>query len=522
MRDVFLICRAKLLGGFRRGRLRMALYALLAIVVLACTSLMEGLLLYAMIHSGIERFFPLVLLAPSVLFSLFSSAYMASGQLVSAGDHDIVVSLPVSRMAVALSRLLGVYSINMLSQLAILLPGGVLWAVMMRPDWPFYAVYPLMMLSAQLIPLTLGSLLGLAIARIGSWFKSTRVVTLLLSIAGLLLYLNVMLTLDLENLDWLHIGDELQRWVFRLYPPVRLFQAGMLGESPAQGLLFVALDVAAIAVFAVFYSRYYLRIHALMVARRAGRRFHMTRQKRDGVMRSLLVREVRRYFASNTYVLNTGFGLILSVVMLIYMKIQTPEALFVLLGMPFLNGVIELALPLLVAFLLGTVCTTGVSLSLEGKNLWILRSMPVNARQIVAVKVLFNLALAAPFLVIDGILMLSTFRTTPLGTVLLFATPLLVLVFTALLGMLINLKFYRLDWQNEADIVKRSVGAGLPVLISVLLTMGAGALAGVLVFQGRNGFWVGWAYPLLMLVLDALLAALLYVKAEPMMARIRM
>ena len=44
----------------------------------------------------------------------------------------------------------------------------------------------------------------------------------------------------------------------------------------------------------------------------------------------------------------------------------------------------------------------------------------------------------------------------------------------------------------------------------------------MLIFQGRNGFWVGWAYPLLMLVLDALLAALLYVKAEPMMARIRM
>lgn len=521
MRDVFLICRAKLLGGFKRGRFRMALYALLAVVVLAAVTLLEGGILYGMIETGIQQYYPLILLGSGLLFSLFSSVYMAESQLVSAKDHDIVVSLPVSRMTVALSRLLGVYCVNLLSQLAIFLPGGVLWAVMTRPEWTFYAVYPLMMLSAQLIPLALGSLLGLVIARIASWFKSTRVFTLLLSTVGLLLYMGVMFTLRMDELDWLHIGDALQRWVFRLYPPIRLFQAGMTG-SPAQGLLFVALSAAVVAGFAAIYARYYLRIHALMMARRAGKRFRMARQKGSSVMGALFMREVRRYFASNVYVFNTGFGLILSVAMLIYLKIQTPEALFLLLDMPFISPIVELALPFLVAFLLGTVCTTGASISLEGKNLWLLRTLPVNARQIVAAKVLLNLALGVPFLIVDGLLMRWMFRPDPMGTLLLFATPLLVMLFTALLGMLVNLKFYRLDWQSEAEIVKRSFSAGLPVMVSMLLTLGAAALATVLIINGKNGYWVAWAFPLLMLVLSAALAALLWAKAERMMARIRM
>lgn len=522
MRDVFLICRASLLGGFRRDWLRLALYGFVALWAVAGMTVLEGALLYALLGIGMERYYPVVLLAPGVLLSLFSSAYMAGSQLVMTKDFDLIGSLPVSRTSVAVSRVVGAYCVNLLFQLAVYLPGGVLWAVFAHPGWRFYLLYPPMVLCAQMIPLALGSLIGLALSWIRTWFKSTRIFVLLLSMAGMLLYLGAVFSINFENVNWLNLGDQLQLWILRLYPPAGLFQQGMAGESTAAALLFCALGLAAIGAFTVLYACQFQKLHALMTARRAGRRFAMSGQRRSDILGALFLREVRRYFACNVYVFNTGFGLLLSVAMLICLKIRTPEEIFLLMDLPFIAPFVDLLLPLMVALMLGTVCTTGSSLSLEGKNLWILRSLPVSPRQIVLTKVLLNLALGAPFLLLDGLLMLTMFRTDGFGALLLFLTPLSVLVFTALLGILVNLRFCRLDWKSEAEIVKRSLSAGLPVLCAMLLVVGAGALEVVLFIHGRSARWVGWAFPLLMGALDAGLAALLYARSEALMARIRM
>ena len=522
MRDVWTICRMKLRGSFRRkSRWTLLLWALVGVLCTGSVALMEGSILFLLKDMHAEALYPPLLLLTSAVLALVATVQMTDSYLISARDHDLMASLPVTDGCVAVSRLLGLYCMNALYQLVVLLPAGVLWAVFMRPAAGFYLIYPLMMLAVPLLPMAIGGLLGLVVVRIGTWFKSTRVISLIITTLGLLAYMAVFFLIDLEQLDWMHLGSQLVLWIDRIYPVSPLFTAAIVDGSWAQLALFVLISAAAAAAFAWLYARNYLRLYTLMTARRSGERFRMQRQGGKPVMVSLVQREFRRYFACNTYVLNTGFGLLLSVLMLVILKIKTPEFVFTLLGMPFLRDMVQLAMPFAAAFLVGTCSTTSCSMSLEGKNLWILRSLPVSGRQIVAAKILLNLLIGLPFVVIDGVLMLGLIPADATAAVLLFVTPALMLLFSALMGMLVDLKFCKLDWDSEAKVVKQSLSASIAPLLSILLCALPIVLAIRTGMTGGSIAWLGWAFPLLLAALCVLLALILYVRCDRMLAKIK-
>lgn len=522
MRDVWTICRIKLRASFRRkNRLSSVLWILLGVLYVASAALMEGAILFLLMEVRAESLYPMLVLVVSALFALVTTVQLTESYLISARDHDLMASLPVSSISVACSRLLGLYCMNGLYQLMILLPAGVLWAVFMRPAAWFYAIYPVLMLTAPLVPVALGGLLGLTVVRIGTWFKSTRAISLIISAAGLLTYMAVFFLIDLEQVDWLRIGALLEKWITCIYPPTALFSGAMLSGSWAQMALFAAISIAAVTVFSWLYARNYLRLYTMMTARRSGERFEIKRQGRRQVMTALVQREFRRYFACNAYVLNTGFGLLLSVLILVILKFKTPEFVFTLMGLPFLRDMVQLIMPFAVAFLVGTCSTTSCSVSLEGKSMWVLRALPVSARQIAAAKVLMNLLTGLPFVVADGMLMLTIVPVDALTAALMFLAPVLVLLFSALLGILFDLRFCKLDWDSEAKVVKQSLSAVLTPLVSILLCTAPILLSVYLGMQGTSVAWLAWAFTLLVGALDVVLAAIVYAKADRMLANIK-
>ncbi len=65
-------------------------------------------------------------------------------------------------------------------------------------------------------------------------------------------------------------------------------------------------------------------------------------------------------------------------------------------GIPNMAEMAARILPFAISALISMSCTTCVSLSLEGKNLWILKSMPIEDITICKSKILMNLTLQIP------------------------------------------------------------------------------------------------------------------------------
>ncbi|MNI62971.1 hypothetical protein D3C73_1183130 [compost metagenome] len=110
-------------------------------------------------------------------------------------------------------------------------------------------------------------------------------------------------------------------------------------------------------------------------------------------------------------------------------------------------------------------CTTSSSISLEGNNLWIITSSPVPKSVIVFSKVAVNLTITVPVTVVSGVLLMIALGTGRMDSLFLLVIPVIYACYTALLGVIVNLKLPKLEWTSEVQVVKQSAA----VLVAMLL-----------------------------------------------------
>ena len=67
-------------------------------------------------------------------------------------------------------------------------------------------------------------------------------------------------------------------------------------------------------------------------------------------------------------------------------------------GAPFDPSIIRPAIPFIIYFFIGMIATTVCSPSLEGKNYWIVQSLPIEKKTVYKGKMLFNMYLTVPFM----------------------------------------------------------------------------------------------------------------------------
>ena len=93
--------------------------------------------------------------------------------------------------------------------------------------------------------------------------------------------------------------------------------------------------------------------------------------------------------------------------------------------------------------------TTAASLSLEGKNRWIMCSVPTQARTVYNSKIAVNLTVILPVLYISAIFIRIAITCSLMQTVLLFIIPTVYTFFISVLGVYLNIKFPKYDWTSE-------------------------------------------------------------------------
>ncbi|HPJ24059.1 MAG TPA: hypothetical protein PK113_04035, partial [Bacillota bacterium] len=105
------------------------------------------------------------------------------------------------------------------------------------------------------------------------------------------------------------------------------------------------------------------------------------------------------------------------------------------------------------------IYSSAVSLSLEGKNFWILKSLPIKPKTIMYGKMLFNIILGLPVAIVSLIIFSYTFDITALTLLcmIVFTTSLSLVVSS--LGSIINLFVPKFEYRNPAEVVKQSAAA---------------------------------------------------------------
>ncbi|HIS02948.1 MAG TPA: hypothetical protein IAA75_03455 [Candidatus Pullichristensenella avicola] len=453
-----------------------ALIALGALAALALVYFYCWGVAYALQFVGALSAFPVLLAAIAAAMALVTTIIKAPDALFRTRDLDMLLSLPLPARTVATARVLKLYGMNLLFTMLIMLPGGVAYGVLARPGAAFYVRYALCALAAPMIPAVLASLIGVLVAMAGAAMKRLRYAGLALMFVALIGVVagSTYLSFSAANVNvFMDFARALSDLAARVYPLAPLYADAVLNGEVLSLLVYVGVSLLTILLAGALFGRVFVRLNSFLSAQTRKKRFVLGAQTRRSPRRALLAREWRHFLSINSYVLNSAFGPILSLLAVVALAVFVPgETIALFLQTEGLGDAPLAALPFVLSWLIGIGPTTACAVSLEGKSLWIVKSLPVPARAWLMPKLRLNLQLVTPFAIADSLVLAWVFRARGAALAVLLLMPALMGVFSALVGLIINCKFPRFDWTNEAKIAKNGSGALAAVLISMALCFG--------------------------------------------------
>ncbi|WP_151733472.1 putative ABC transporter permease subunit [Paenibacillus tengchongensis] len=501
MINIWRLTRVQLLSSFglnkalhtrdrkeRNNLLLLGAAILLCVVMLAAFSFGYSYMLAQTLESiGRVDLLLALMMAVTSLIGFFTTVYKAGGVLFGFKDYDLVMSLPVKTSTVVASRVLQLYSLNVFFTLLVMVPAGAVYAIYVNPGFLYYPLFLLTLLCIPLVPIIAATIIGALISWIASRFRGSRTVQLVLTIAFVIALMAGSFSINKqEQVQVLaDLGAELAESVFRLYPLASMYVGAVCSYKAGSLLLFVGISLLAFLLFTYVLGSRFKAIHTGLTTSRASRNYRMKSLKTSTPLRALYRKELRRYFSSSVYVMNTGIGMIMLLVMAVALLFVSADQLGELVEVPQLADYLNTLAPLVVSVFVTLSCTTSSSISIEGKNLWILQSSPVPAHTILLSKIAVNLTVTLPVLVISWGLLSLSLRTGWVESLLLLVIPAIYACYSAMLGVLVNLKLPNLEWTSEVTAIKQSAAVIVAMLIGFISL--AVPFAAALLLPGVDG-----------------------------------
>lgn len=445
---------------------------------------------------GTAEYIPILFFLSAFAMNLVVGIYRAKSTIYRESDLELVSAFPLSGVDLAASRVFRLYFDNMIVGLAVIIPAFLVYGIMTGCGAVFYISTLIVCIISPILPTAIASWIGIFFAAVIARNRHkvlTEVVLVLIIVLGSFAFSGVIsaktgLTTGISVSEKKEMDEQMKLEMAAMigekmvslekaFPLVKPLSA-VLQKGGLSGILIYALISLAVMVPTVIViGKNFFSISKRLFVTKNHKEYRIEELKKQSVLTALIKKETARYFSSGIYVSNTIVGPVMAV------------ALTVALGFIDLNKIVASAgklpvelnaynsIPFLIALIYCMMTISASSVSMEGKNWWIMRTLPISAKEILGAKLLFNMIFIAPFYIVSEIIMLFTVNAGILERIWLILIPGLTIVFSILFGLFLNLKFPKFDWENEVEVVKQSAAVGLslvgtlPVLIACMESM---------------------------------------------------
>ncbi len=453
---------------------------------------------------------PTLVVTASSLLTLFQSVTYTKALIFLPKDHDMLFSLPIKGTTIVEAKLMTLYVLDLISTMAFLLPCAVCYTVFGGLDLYFLVSFFIMSFFVPLIPLLVAAMFSALVSLIASRFRRAKLAG---SVFYVLFFIAVMLgsmTLSTnateDPVQMMETLRAVAERMTRTYPPVKLFSDGVLG-SISSALLFIGISLLALAVVSLVFGKCYAKFHEFF-APRSYRVAYKMKKTSSGVKIALLKKDARRILASPGLLVNQAAGLLMALIFAIMFPLQ--------FGGEEMGGegILFVMLPYLFAMGAAMSCLTNSAISLEGKAFPLLKSLPVSANTILEAKLLLHIVVCFPVLFLCSLIASSVIGFSPLQMLLTVLLPLLYSYNTGIVGLFVNLKKYKFNWQTEMAVAKNSIPVTITLFGGMFCAMIPLALSAAFYVMNFSSVVFGFAVCAVALVLAVVLTVLLRKKGE--------
>lgn len=445
-------------------------FLLLTLVWAVLVCMLEGyLVLFAsgMIKLGLGEALLVYLYGGVSLLVLVFTLFRGGNILLDIKTFEMEAAFPVSHSAIVASRFLVMYAEDFLISLGVMLTGTAVYGYYLCPGIFFYMKALFGTILLPLIPLAAGSILGVLVkaassrSRHRSLGEAVLLLFVLLAGMGGSSFLANSGKPSMEALA--DFAYTVRGMIGRLYPPALWF-GNMLDGDVGAFVILTGVSVFLTFLLEIILQKKLLPLCSALVSTSTRQNFKMKSLEASSPLIALWRREMQRYFACPTYMVNTAAGYVLMVFVSGVLLVSGTEKLEIIFEMP---GITLQMFPLLLSIMGSFTSTTACSISMEGKNWWLVKSLPVRSKVVYDSKILLNLTIAAPFYLISVLLSCAAIRPKAADALWIILLPVLYIVFSSVAGLTVNLALPVLNWENEVQVVKQSASTLIAMLVSI-------------------------------------------------------
>ena len=408
-----------------------------------------------------KLFLPSMFALANVVCLVFSF-YSASGNIYLTKDHDLLSAMPIKTRIIVLSKLIFSYIADLIFVILIMLASVIIhFNLIGALGVKTIAKLSLVCLFAPVFPMVVSIILGALFSFISSKFRRKELVqSLLYAIFFITIYAVAMVDTDLTN----QLGA-----ITKIY---FIYDFALLGiYQVKQTLIFCGANLIALILAVYIVCITYNKLNSLLKSVKKAKGFKLKTYQRKSQFKVLVQKEFRLLFSSAIYFMNVLMGSVVAIV-------GTIAIIILSASMPMLSALFALVMQSVYAFAFMISPTTAVSISVEGSCFYIMRSSPIATRKLFNAKLFVNFVVA----VIPAIICSTAISVSMIGDadalqiILTFLTIPLYAILGGNIGLLFNLLFPMMKWDNIQKPVKSSTSLVLTMLCGMAIAGGVFAL----------------------------------------------
>lgn len=402
--------------------------------------------------------------------------FRAHGYLFHYKDYEILAPLPISQRTVLYAKMTTMFILIFISSFAFTLPIGFSYFYWNGISAIGLISYILSLIVFPLVPIIIVSMMSLGVNYITSKFKFNKIFNIIFMFIIFLAFMLFSFSLGETEVNPLTGQIDFYKGLSDLYLPMK-WMIYAIHDHDLLSLFFLVLG--NISVFVLFM---YLIQNLVNYTNQRGfkanfRKNHkaITYQSRP-LMLTLVIKEWKKLISVPIYALNAGFGTVILLVAGVASLFYQNELQNMLSQMMGTGISIETMVLILIGFSVSMAYTPAISLSLEGKNFWIVKSLPISPKTIMLSKVLFNMVLIIPVAILSIILFGIAIKIPFISQIMMI---LLIISFGTAISLydsIVNLYMPKFNFINEVEVVKNSAGALLGVFGGFFLITLSGLL----------------------------------------------
>ena len=444
-----------------------------------------------------------VLVGITQLVVLFFGILTSMGYLYFSKDQKLLSTLPFEKGVVFAVKSTQAYLGELLINCIVFIPIAVAYGIICNVygyalPWTYYLVAVLAAFMTPAVPMLLITLLSLPIMRLVAIFKRRRVGNgIALAVLYLLFMVGYLALVGVGSAGEITLGegaltafDNVRKATIFNYPIIN----AMLGNNGwANFFIYFAGIFVLFAVNLLFSLLFYNKI--LRDSEESGGEVVRKKSRSTApksVFGSFFLKELKTLVSTPTILMSVILGLVMPVLMMAFFKFTFSDISTAEDPVPWMIGNLDMFSVGLATFIVQLMSVSAgsvnsVGFSLEGKNLPMLKSLPLSPRELVKIKLSFSMVITG----IQSILVLIAFPLimgihNPIAIIGLPLTVALSGFFSNSMMLYFDLKDPNYTWNNISEITKNNKRMIKPMMIVMAVAFAYFIIAVILGVAGKT------------------------------------